>query len=357
MISVEDLTARLGDFTLQDVNFVVGEGSYGVVIGPAGAGKTTLLESIAGLVPLRSGIVRLGASNVTRLAPELRNLGLVYQHGYLFPHLTVRQNVAYGAIDAAAADEMIDRFGLQLVAGRNVRSLSGGERQLVAIARTLARRPKVLLLDEPFAALDPRSRAAVRREVRSWYFDRRCTVLHVTHDFEEAGLVGDIALLLDRGHLLQAGEPAELFRRPANAYVANFLGADNIYLGTARPIRAMEPDWSDAATGQFAEHPLAFDTGSLTLYALGDVVPGNAHAVIRAEDVMLSAEPVASSVRNQFRGRIVEIVPAGALCKVTLNVSGTLIVSAVTTRAVQELGLERGHEAVASFKATAVHIC
>jgi molybdopterin-binding protein len=357
MIAVQGLTARLGEFTLENVTFTVPAGAYGVVIGPAGAGKTTLLESIAGLVPLRAGTVRLGTIDVTRVPPERRGLGLVYQHGYLFPHLNVRQNVAYGAAEPTLAAEMIDRFGLALVGSRDVRSLSGGERQLVALARALARRPEVLLLDEPFAALDPQSRAAVRREVRTIYFERRCTVLHVTHDFAEAGLVGDVAILLDKGRLLQSGDPADLFRRPATPYVASFLGAENIYTGTARPIRAMSPDWIDAAKGQFAEHPLAFDTGALTLYALGDVVPGTAHAILRAEDVMLSTEPLASSVRNQFRGRVVEIVSAGALSKVTVNVSGTPIISAVTTRAVQELGLEAGGDVVASFKATAVHIC
>ena len=357
MIAISGLTARVGNFTLDNVTFTVPRGAYGVVIGPAGAGKTTLLEAIAGLVPLRGGTVRLGDVNVTALPPERRPLGLVYQHAYLFPHLTVQQNVAYGATDPALTAEMIDRFGLGEVAGRDVRGLSGGERQLVALARALARRPEVLLLDEPFAALDPRSRAAVRREVRTMYFDRGCTVLHVTHDFDEAGLVGDVAILLDKGRLLQSGDPADLFRRPATPYVASFLGAENIYAGTARPIRAISPDWIDAAQGQFAEHPLAFDTGSLTLYALGDAVPGKAHAILRAEDVMLSMEAIASSVRNQFRGRVVEIVSAGALSKVTVDVSGTPIISAVTTRAVQELGLERGREVVASFKATAVHIC
>lgn len=357
MIAVTGLTARLGDFTLDGVTFTVPRGEYGVVIGPAGAGKTTLLESIAGLIPLRAGVVRLGDVEATRLAPERRGVGLVYQHAYLFPHLTVRQNVAYGAASVALAGEMIERFGLSLVADRNVQSLSGGERQLVALGRALARRPEFLLLDEPFAALDPRSRAAVRREVRTIYFERQCTVLHVTHDFAEAGLVGDVAILLDKGRLVQAGEPEALFRRPATPYVASFLGAENIFQGTARPIRATTPDWADAAQGQFAEHPLAFDTGQLTLYALGDAVPGKAHAILRAEDVMLATEAMASSVRNQFRGRVVEIVAAGALSKVTVNVSGTLIVAAVTTRAVQELALAPGREIVASFKATAVHIC
>ena len=357
MIAVSGLTARLGAFALDNVTFTVPRGAYGVVIGPAGAGKTTLLESIAGLVPLQSGIVMLGDANVTRVAPERRNVGLVYQHAYLFPHLTVRQNVGYGAADTALAAEMTERFGLQLVSDRAVGSLSGGERQLVALARTLARRPEFLLLDEPFAALDPRSRAAVRREVRTIYFERQCTVLHVTHDFAEVGLVGDVAILLDKGQVLQAGEPAELFQRPATPYVASFLGAENIYAGLARPIRATSPDWSDAKEGQFAEHPLAFDTGSLTLYALGDAVPGRAHAVLRAEDVTLSLQALESSVRNQFRGRVIEIVAAGALSKVAVNVSGTPIISAVTTRAVEELGLAPDREVVVSFKATAIHIC
>ena len=357
MISIAGLSTRLGTFELHDITFAVPEGAYGVVIGAAGAGKTSLLEALAGIVPVRAGIVRIGGEDVTMLAPERRPLSLVYQHGYLFPHLTVRQNVSYGAPSVAAANEMLERFGLQLVADRDVRSLSGGERQLVALARALARQPRVLLLDEPFAALDPRSRAAVRREVRTLYFERRFTVLHVTHDFGEAGLVGDIVVLLDKGRVLQSGDPAEVFSKPANAYVASFLGHENIFVGTARPIRAIAPDWQDAREDQFAEHPVAFDTGALTLYAIGDAVPGKAHAVLRAEDVMLSTEPLASSVRNQFRGRVVEIVPAGALSKVTVNVSGTPIVAAVTTRAVQELGLEPGREAVAAFKATAVHIC
>jgi len=147
MIGVDGLTVRVGEFTLDNVSFTVPNGAYGVVIGPAGSGKTTLLESIAGLLPLRSGRVALSGADVTRLPPERRPVGLVYQHGYLFPHLTVRENVAYGARSARDIDEVIDRFGLSLVAERDVTSLSGGERQLVALARALARRPAVLLLD------------------------------------------------------------------------------------------------------------------------------------------------------------------------------------------------------------------
>lgn len=356
MIELVAVSARAGSFALDDVTFTVPEGGYGVVIGPAGSGKTTLLETIAGIIPIRSGLVRLGGHTVNALPPEQRGLSLVYQHAYLFPHLTVAENVRYGAT-AGAAGEMIERFGLAALADRGVGRLSGGERQLVALARALARQPRVLLLDEPFAALDPRTRAAVRREVRTLYFERRFTVLHVTHDFAEAGLLGDVAVLLDGGRVLQAGAPEAIFRRPATPYVAAFVGAENVLGGSARPIRAAEPDFAEAREDQFAEHPVAFTTGALTLYALGDAIPGPAHAVIRAEEITLALEASNTSARNQFRGRVIEIVPAGALSKVTVDVSGTPLVAAVTTRSVQELSLAPGKEVVASFKATSVHLC
>ena len=357
MIEVRALTTRLGGFALDDVTLAVPEGGYGVVMGPAGAGKTTLLEAIAGIVPVRSGEVWLDRRNVTRLPPESRASGLVYQHAYLFPHLSVEANVAYGAIDAIAVAEMIERFGLAPLLGRDVRTLSGGERQLVALARALARHPRVLLLDEPYSALDPRSRAAVRREVRTMYFEREFTVLHVTHDFSEAGLVGDVAVLLDRGRVVQRGDPADVFRRPATPWAAGFLGAENIFAGQVRPIHAVSPDWADAAPDERFELPVAFTTGSLTMYTIGDAVPGPAHAVIRAEEISISLDASASSVRNQFRGTITELTPYGALTRVTLDVSGTPLVATVTTRSVQELALAQGKSVVAAFKATSVHLC
>lgn len=357
MISLQHVQARAGDFRLADVSFDVPQGGYGVVIGPAGAGKTTLLETIAGVIKPTSGRILLGGNDMTNAPPESRRLGIVYQHAYLFPHLTVRQNIEYGAASRTASDEIGERFGVHVLADRSVESLSGGERQLVAMARALARRPEVLLLDEPFSALDPRTRNIARRIVRTVYYERRFTVLQVTHDFTEAGLLGDVAIMLDRGRVLQQGDPEQVFRKPASPYIADFLGAENVFAGTARPIRAEAPDWVAGDEDAFVQHAVAFTTGALTFYALGDVVPGPTHAVIRAEEISLSAEPSMSSVQNQFRGRIVEIVPAGALSRVTLDASGTPIVAAVTARSVRELRLEPGVEVVAGFKATAVHLC
>ena len=357
MIALERLSARVGDFHLEDVSFQVPQGAYGIVIGPTGAGKTTLVEAIAGLVPTTAGRLILGGTDLTHAPPEWRRLSIVYQHAYLFPHLTVRDNVAYGSIGAKITVEMLERFGLGEVASRDVRVLSGGERQLVALARALARRPEVLLLDEPFAALDPRKRVSVRRELRTIYYERRFTVLQVTHDFHEAGLLGDVGIVLDRGRVLQVGRPEELFRKPASPVVADFLGAENVFAGVAKPIRDESPDWSPSRDPADVEHAVAFTTGDITLYALGHVIPGTAHAVIRADDISLSRSAASSSVRNQFRGSITELSPAGAITRVALDVSGTPLVAAVTTRSAQELQLAVGDEVFAAFKATAVHLC
>ncbi|HEV7705872.1 MAG TPA: ATP-binding cassette domain-containing protein, partial [Gemmatimonadaceae bacterium] len=151
MIEVVGLRARVGEFELRDVSFVVPAGKYGVVIGAAGSGKTTLLETIAGIIPMLGGALKLNALDMNGVPPERRDAGIVYQHGYLFPHLTVEQNVRYGARDVAFADAMATRIGATELYAREVRGLSGGEQQLVAIARALAPKPRVLLLDEPFS--------------------------------------------------------------------------------------------------------------------------------------------------------------------------------------------------------------
>lgn len=242
MIAARDLAARQGGFRLSGVSFTVSRGQYGVVIGPAGSGKTTLLETIAGIVPATGGELQLDGEDARSLAPERRRVGLVYQHGYLFPHLSVQANVAYGATDTATVEEVVRRFDLAGLRERDVVSLSGGERQLVAIARALAVRPRILLLDEPFSALDPGRRARTRREVRAIHREWGLTVLQVTHDFTEAGLLGDVAILLDQGRVLQSGPPEEVFRRPASPYIAEFLGAENVLAGTARLLEDVAPE-------------------------------------------------------------------------------------------------------------------
>jgi molybdopterin-binding protein len=358
-----------------------------VVIGPAGSGKTTLLETIAGVLPQRSGTLRLMGRDMAGVPPERREIGFVYQRGYLFPHLSVEENVGYGASDRAFVRELSDRLGVSSLLGRAVRGLSGGEQQLIAIARALASRPRILLLDEPFSALDPRRRSLVRRTVRALHGELGMTVLQVTHDFTEAGLLGDIAVLLDGGRVLQSGPPEQVFRRPASPYIAEFLGAENVFAGEVHvqrehvgpaeqqggdPRKLADGSTSDASscnardvasaadgTGVAANghHAIEFHTGPLTFYTVGDAHTGAGYAVIRAGEILLSREPQHSSARNNFRGTVAEVATTGALAHVTVNVSGVPIVAALTTRSADELSLTRGAEVWVSFKAMAVHLC
>jgi molybdate/tungstate transport system ATP-binding protein len=362
VIEARGVHARVGTFEIRDVSFIVPRGKYGVVIGPAGSGKTTLLETIAGIRPMRAGGIHLDGHDVRGVPPEARRVGFVYQHGYLFPHLSVEQNIAYGAASQEFARETTARLGAESLLGRSVRGLSGGERQLVAIARALAARPSILLLDEPFSALDPRRRVLVRREVRTLHQEWNITVLQVTHDFTEAGLLGDVAILLDAGRVLQSGPPERVFREPASPYIAEFLGAENVLAGMVHHLRDVAPDWS-AAQGDVhdvtarGKHAIEFRAGPLTLYTVGDAAEGPGHAVIRAEEILLSVEPHPSSARNVFRGRIIEVASSGALTRVTVDVNDTPLVAALTTRSAEELALATGKEVWASFKAMAVHLC
>ncbi len=342
MISAAQLHARVGAFTLSDISFDVPRGAYGVVIGPTGSGKTTLLEVIAGLVPQTGGHLSLSGRDATHASPDTRGIGLVYQLGYLFPHLSVEQNVTYGAADSSFAASIARRFGVHEFYARSVSSLSGGERQLVALSRALARKPQILLLDEPFSALDPPRRAAARREVRAIHAELGLTTLHVTHDFAEAGSLGDVAILLDGGRVLQSGEPADVFRHPKTPYVAEFLGAENVFAG------GVANEGGEAV----------FHSGPLAMHVAGSAVPGPCHAIIRAEEILISrTTPAASSARNQFSGRVTEIATVGPLWHVTIDVGGASLVAALTTYSADELAFNVGDTAYFTFKATAVHLC
>ncbi|HEX7978284.1 MAG TPA: ATP-binding cassette domain-containing protein [Gemmatimonadaceae bacterium] len=348
MIRVDGLGAHAGDFALQDVSFELQQGAWGIVLGPAGAGKTTLLETIAGVRPVDAGSVTLRNVDVTRTPAEQRGVGIVYQHAFLFPHLSVEANVAYGTRDRAYALEVARRLGVGTLMKRAVGNLSGGERQMVAIARALAPEPDILLLDEPFAAVDPRNRTRLRRELRSMQWEQSLTVLHVTHDFGEAGTLGDLAILLEGGRLLQAARPETLFRRPPSAAAAEFLGAENVFAGMTMPIESPTADELGV---------MLFRSGTLTLVGVADSRTAT-HAVIRGEDVVLSVGPTApSSARNALEGVVAEVVIHGALARVTVDIGEFPLVATVTAGSVSTLRLLPGSRVVATIKATAVHLC
>lgn len=187
MIECRGVVVQAGRFALRDVSFVVPAGGHAVLTGPTASGKTTLLDTIAGLAHPVRGSVLLGGRDVTHAPPEVRAIGIVPQHGYLFPHLSARDNVAYGAMDATLVSALMARFAIEALAPRSVAALSGGERQLVALCRALATRPRVLLLDEPFSALDEARRLEVATQLAGMQREDGFTVLHATHHAAEAG--------------------------------------------------------------------------------------------------------------------------------------------------------------------------
>lgn len=243
-LSLRDVVVGYGaDPVLRGVSLDVPRGALVAIVGPSGCGKTTLLRTIAGLIRAGSGEVRLGgrmvATHGIHLVPEKRRIGWVPQDAALFPHLTVAENIAFAlgggrrAARKAARGErvlaLLDLIGLSALADRTPAQLSGGQAQRVALARALASEPDVVLLDEPFGALDPLLRADLRTEVRSLLLASGMTGILVTHDQAEALSVADFVAVMDAGEILQFGPPAEVYERPSTPWVASFVG-DSVFL-------------------------------------------------------------------------------------------------------------------------------
>jgi sulfate transport system ATP-binding protein len=232
-IAVRNVTKRFGDFVaLDDVSVDIPSGDLTALLGPSGGGKTTLLRIMAGLERPDEGVVEINGVDSTRLPPQHRNVGFVFQHYAAFKHMTVYKNVAFGltirkrkrADIKKRVTELLELVHLEHFAARYPNQLSGGQRQRMALARALAVEPEVLLLDEPFGALD----AQVRKELRTWlrrlHDEVHVTTVFVTHDQEEAMDVADTIVVIAKGRIEQTGSPSELYDRPASDFVMNFLG-------------------------------------------------------------------------------------------------------------------------------------
>jgi tungstate transport system ATP-binding protein len=342
-----------GTVTLEVPRLEVGAGEILAVIGPNGSGKSTLLRIIGLLDSPTAGEVKFQGEPLgrSRLLDARRQMATVFQDPLLVDG-TVFENVALGLRFRGMPQDEIDhrvgawleRFHIAALAERPARTLSGGEAQRTALARALVLRPALLLLDEPFSALDQPTREALIEELDGILREDRVTTVLVTHDRGEAMALGDRVAVMMRGRILQVDEASRLFRAPATEEIARFVGVETILDGRVLSVQA------GVAT---------LDVEGQKIEVAAEVAPGDrVRLCLRPEDVTVmapDASVLASSVRNHLRGTIARLVPVGPYVRVVVD-CGFSLVALVTHRSVEELGLKEGAPVIAAFKATAPHV-
>jgi sulfate transport system ATP-binding protein len=320
-IDIKDITRRFGKHTvLNDVNLAVEPGELLALLGPSGSGKTTLLRLIAGLDFPDTGSIKFDKDDAHGRKPKERGVGFVFQHYALFRHMTVFENIAFALrIRRAAKAEVTERVNellkliqLETLAGRYPAQLSGGQRQRVALARALAIQPRVLLLDEPFGALD----AVVRRDLRRWlrhlHEEMNITTLFVTHDQEEAFELADRVVIMNGGKIFQQGTPIDIYREPANTFVHEFLGESNKFPAQVK--------------SGIVHADAGFPIGTAA------AADGPTTAYIRPHHILLRPSP-----RGAWR--VARLTSTGAHARVTIAFGATQVESAMTADALLESGL------------------
>jgi len=349
-LEVRGLGRRWGDFALQDISLCLAEREYCVILGPSGSGKTLLLETIAGLHIPDTGAIFLGGRDVTRWPPERRQVGFVYQHYHLFPHLSVVDNIAYGlryqrlsrAEQQRRVAEVVGALGIEYLLGRgSVRELSGGERQKVALARALVIGPRLLLLDEPLTGLDFPSREGVIELLKAVRERFGLAVLHVTHDYSEALALADKIAVIQSGRIVQVGPPREVFWRPASRQVAEFLGVANILPAE------VERREGNRAWVRVAGQPLV---------AVG--IPsgpgGRCYACLRPEDIT-PAQP-GTVGENVLTGRLVGLAERGFAVRAILDLGGVQLECIVPHPTLAEAGWRIGEAVAVSVPPDRIHL-
>jgi molybdate/tungstate transport system ATP-binding protein len=348
MLEIKNISIALGDFSLQDISLTVNAGDYLTLLGVSGAGKTVLLEALAGLVKPSSGQISWNGKDISRLKIQERPVGLVYQDLMLFPHLCVEQNIAFALKNKGLKKSAIRKQVLYLAATAGIShllqrwpdTLSGGEAQRVALARTLASNPEILLLDEPLANLDVTLRGGLIKLLRTINRMGK-TIIHVTHDYTEAATLSSHVAVIENGKLVQSGEVQEVFRHPATAFVARFSGMKNLF---------------EAAIKTTSHDPgllIAEIDNQRQIFFTGLNNQPSGYISIAAEDIILSEKPFETSAINRFQGVIKETWMAGTGMEIVID-AGVEFVVAVSRTSFDKLHLQPGKSIWLTFKASAV---
>jgi molybdate/tungstate transport system ATP-binding protein len=337
MLRIEGLTKELGSFKLDNISFEVEPGDYFVLLGESGAGKTVILEMISGLLPPDAGTVRMDGKDITHDRIQSRGIGLVYQDHALFPHMSVRKNIAYPIRDKSTSVEALaEMVGATDLLDRDPTTLSLGESQRVALARTLATKPRILMLDEPLASLDIKAKAAIRSLLRRLNADGQ-TIIHVTHDYEEALALASKVAVLEATSICQIGTPDEVFHHPKSSFIANFVGIKNFFHGELAA----------------CEGVATFRTQGVEFTVSTDAPTGRGAVIFESKDVTLSPDEPHGSARNCFQGTIVDVEPIHLGFEVCVDI-GVHLYASVTKASMDQMELRNGKPVWIGFKSTAV---
>jgi molybdopterin-binding protein len=345
MLELKNIIKAYPGFKLDDISFQVSDGDYFIILGPSGAGKTQILEILAGLIDQDEGSIIADDLDITGTKIQSRPFGIVFQDYAIFPHMNVRENIGYSIRrKGLGRKELYSRVEAQARAmeidpllDRMPKTLSGGELQRVALARTLIRKPKYLLLDEPLASLDVSLRQGLRSLLKGINNEGQ-TIIHVTHDYEEALVLGNKVAVMNQGKIVQQGSAEEVFHNPESEFVARFTGVKNYF--AARLYREEDRQYGELASGQV----LRLNT---------EEPEGNGFVILRGEDIFLSLEDIPSSATNRMKGQVIEISPSPFGFEVLID-TGTRFYARITRESLQNLELRTGKEIWISFKAANV---
>jgi len=319
MINIESLRIELPGFTLQDINLSIEDGEFFTLLGPTGAGKTLVLEAIAGIVPITAGCIFVKGRDITHLPPDQRDIGIVYQDYALFPHLSGWENITYGLRYHKAdppksgkrVEKLMVQLGLKTLAQRSIQHLSGGEKQRVSLARALAVKPSVLLLDEPPSALDPNFREELREVLKKLHKRLETTFLMVTHDFAEAMFLGQRTAIINRGKIEQVGSVSEVFRKPITPFAAEFVGMKNVFPAVFNGTRVLVDDLEM----QIESLPSGRER----------------YVAIRPEDIVIKNKMTFGNDFNVFKGKVLDVTNRGPYHEISTR-TGNVIFKAMLTK-------------------------